>query len=121
MKINWDEWRGNLDGRVTFWSKTLLRFLGRKWCIHKFIAADDPGCFHTHPATALRIVLWGGYVEQLDTGEMRVWAPGDIGIVRPPLCHRIESLLNGRTSYSLWLRGKNVAKIELRGDGWPTT
>jgi hypothetical protein len=116
--MNWDEWRGSLDGRPTFWSKTLLRFRGCKICLHKFVGVDDPNCFHTHPATAVRIILWGGYVEELDTAERRTWWPGMIGIVRPAYCHRATALNNGRASYSLWLRGPITNTVELRGSGW---
>jgi len=112
-----DEWRGSLDGRPTFYSKTLFRAFGCKICIHKFVAADDEGCFHTHPATAVRIILKGGYTEQLERGGYFYWFPGDIGIVRPDLSHRTAGLMLGN-SYSLWIRGQITHKVELRGAGW---
>lgn len=118
FSINWDEWRGSLDGRPTFRSKTLLHFRGRKVCLHKFIAADDPDCFHTHPAHAVRIILAGGYVEELESGDRKAWRPGYIGKVPPTMSHRAARLINGKWSYSIWLRGPIVAKIELRGTGW---
>jgi hypothetical protein len=119
--IRWDEWRGSLDGRPTFWSKTLLRVGSWRLDLHKFIAGDDAGCFHTHPAHALRVILFGGYVEEVErvgAPHLRSWRPGMIGLIPPSLSHRVVSLRNGRVSYSLWIRGPKVARIELRGDGW---
>jgi len=128
----WDEWRGSLDGRPTLWIKRLLympiwrrtgKWLGCRVDLHKFIAADDPGCFHSHPAWAIRIVLWGGYDEEIFAvghgGVFKTWLPGGIGIIRPAFAHRIAGLVNGRVSYSLWLRGPVVAPVLLLGSGWP--
>jgi hypothetical protein len=95
--------------------KRLLDRWGYRVDLHKFIRADDPDCKHTHPASAIRIVLWGGYVEELRDGTLRTLQPGTIGIVRPELCHRIHRLLNGRCSYSLWLRGRKRAPVEIVG------
>lgn len=119
----WDEWRGSLDGRPTFWLKRLLKFFGCRVDLHKFIGADDQGCFHSHPAYAIRIVLWGGYVEEEMTDDygghaFHTWKPGMVGLIRPQFVHRIAFLLNGN-SYSLWLRGPIIAPIKLLGDGWP--
>lgn len=69
-------------------------------------------------ARAVRIVLAGGYVEEIETGHRRVWRPAMVGIVRPSLSHRIASLINSRVSYSLWVRAPKTAPIALRGDGW---
>ncbi|MGE3645467.1 MAG: hypothetical protein AB7F96_16585 [Beijerinckiaceae bacterium] len=113
--MRYDEWRGSFDGRPTLWIKVLVARFGCKVQLHKFIRADDPGAFHTHPAWALRVVLWGGYVEETGDGRWRTWWPGKIGIVWPSYEHRIGGLRNGRVSYSLWLRGPKVAQIETRG------
>ena len=66
--------------------------LGRKVGAQWRIRADDLTCFHTHPATAIRIILWGGYTEEIDTRipgrvlyDYRRLKPGHIGIVRPEL------------------------------------
>lgn len=117
--MNWDEWRGSLDGRPTMHIRRLAKVRGRRADLHKFVRPDDPGCFHTHPAPAIRVVLWGGYVEELEDGRLVTWQPGDFGLVRPELCHRVHSLLNGKVSYSLWLRGQVCADVALRGPGWP--
>lgn len=129
MSITWDRWIGNLDGEPVYFQKVLARWTWRGilWTLrlHKFVKADNPGCFHTHPAHAYRLVLWGGYVEEIYKpedpywGPARTWTPGDYGYVAPSLCHRVHQLINGRTSYSLWLHGPKVASIELHGPGWP--
>ena len=116
--MDWDEWRGSLDGRPVFWTKHLLCFWDCHMDLHKMVAADDKGCFHTHPAHAIRIILRGGYVEELEDGTLKTWTPGSIGWVRPSHCHRIYRLYNWEWSYSLWIRFRKVAKVELRGDGW---
>lgn len=113
--MTWDEWRGSNDGRPALLIKKLIRFRGCVVQLHKFIRADDPGCFHSHPAWAIRIVLRGGYVEELGNGRWRSWWPGRIGIVAPDYEHRIGGLLNGRESWSLWLRGPKVARVNVRG------
>jgi hypothetical protein len=121
--MRWDEWRGNAAGKPTFWIKHLFN---RPWLnirLHKMVAADAPECFHTHPAHAIRIILWGGYVEQNMVGcftrKTRGWVPGMIGHVRPSHCHRIAWLLcDGVPSYSLWIRFRKCAEIELCGTGW---
>lgn len=116
--MRWDEWRGAMDGRPTLWVKHLLCRFGRHVDIHKMVAADDEGCFHTHPAYAVRFILWGGYAEELENGIIVTWKPGRIGIVRPECSHRIAWLRNGRSSYSLWIRFRKRAKVYLRGNGW---
>lgn len=122
--MNWDEWRGSLDGRPTMFIMRLLRWTGLRVDLHKFVRADDEGCFHTHPAWAVRIVLWGGYEEEIHMGTaplryFRAWRPGSVGVIDPSYCHRISRLINGRSSYSLWLRWRVCADVSLRGPGWP--
>lgn len=116
--FTWDKWRGSYKDQPTLFIKTLASWRGWSLDLHKFVFGDEEGCYHTHPATAFRFVLWGGYVEEMEDGSRRTWRPGRIGRVEPELSHRIVSLLNGRSSYSLWLRGPRRAEIELRGPGW---
>lgn len=116
--MRWDEWRGSMDGRPTLWIRHLLCGRGYHVDLHRMVGADDPACFHTHPATAFRLVLWGGYHEEMEDGRMRRWWPGRIGVVRPDLSHRIAGLMNGRASVSLWIRFPKVATVKLRGAGW---
>ncbi len=112
--MRWDEWRGQ-GMQPVLWIKKLVRFRGCIIQIHKFVRSDGKGCFHTHPAWAIRVVLWGGYVEELWDGRKRTWWPGRIGVVHPELEHRTDRLLNGKNSYSLWLRGPRCREIVLRG------
>lgn len=107
-----------MDGRKTLWVKHLYCKKGFHIDLHKFVGVDDEGCFHSHPAWAVRLVLWGGYVEELSNGRRKIWFPGMLGLVRPKLSHRIVGLRNGRVSYSLWVRFRKCAKIELSGSGW---
>jgi hypothetical protein len=81
--------------------------------IHRIETPDDPGKFHTHPATAFRLILRGGYVEEMEDGTLREWRPGMFGIVRPETCHRIDRLLDG-PSWSLWLRGERTHEIHIK-------
>lgn len=116
-RATFTSWIGTLDGRPTLWNRDLLSWRGWRLSLHQITGADDPGCFHTHPAWALRIVLAGGYVEELENGVCVTWRPGCWGLVAPFLSHRIVRPLR-ECSYSLWLRGPKVAQIELRGTGW---
>jgi hypothetical protein len=116
--MRWDEWRGSMDGRPTLWVRHVLCGFGRHVDLHKMVAKDDPDCFHTHPAYAIRVILWGGYVEELEGGKHRMWCPGMFGIVKPTCSHRIAGLRNGRFSISLWIRFRKRGKVELRGAGW---
>lgn len=122
MKLKWDRWVGNMvegsDATPIFFIKHLVRLFGRRIDLHKFIEADLPQCFHTHPGNAIRVVLWGGYVEELPDGSKIEWKPGMIGLVRPAYSHRIDSLRNGRCSYSLWFRGRDTHIVFLEGSGW---
>lgn len=114
----WHFWIGNADDRPTFFSRHLVHWLGCRLDLHKFVGADLPGCFHTHPAVAVRLVLWGGYTEEMEDGRHRTWVPGMVGVIRPADSHRVATLLNGRSSWSLWLRFRVVAEVRLRGPGW---
>lgn len=108
-----------MDGRPTLWVRRFI-YVPKRFHLdlHKMVGKDDPNCFHTHPAYAIRIVLWGGYIEEMENGRHRTWLPGMIGIVPPSLSHRIVGLRNGHTSYSLWIRFRKRASVLLRGDGW---
>lgn len=121
--MTWDEWRGDLDNRVVMRIKHLAAWRGWKLDLHQFVDVDAPGCRHTHPAKAIRVVLWSGYIEEVEVApgvlELRVIRPGHIGIVRPELCHRVAAL-RGRMSYSLWFRWPKTHQVELRGEGWPS-
>lgn len=113
--MKWTRFIHNGDGVPVFFIRELLRLRGCTISLHRFVKADAAGCFHSHPAWAIRLVLWGGYVEERADGSWRTWFPGRIGIVRPDFEHRIGGFLNGRYSVSLWLRGPVVAKINTRG------
>lgn len=116
---HWHEWRGNLDGsRVVMLIRQVFAFRGFKLDLHKFIGPDSAGCFHSHPALAIRIVLAGGYVEEYSDGRRVRRGPGHIGLVRPDDEHRIAKLLNGRSSWSLWLRWPKSHEVRLVGSGW---
>lgn len=115
--MNWDEWRGSFDGRPTMWVRYLFKRPWLQVALHKFVAPDDPDCFHSHPAFAVRVILWGGYYEEILAGPVRAWIPGMLGIVTPTLCHRIAGLRR-MTSYSLWIRFRKIAEVKLYGTGW---
>lgn len=98
----------NKAGETVFFMRNLFKFRGWTVRLHKFTHPDDPGCFHSHPAVAYRLILWGGYVEErLDGGlhTFHKWKPGQFGRVEPDLVHRIHALLNNKFSISLWIRG----------------
>lgn len=102
------------DGRPVFSSYSINRMLFSLG-VHVFVDGDEPECFHSHPAWAFRLVLWGGYVEEVqEPRHKRIWFPGRFGLVRPDFVHRIDRLLFKR-SVSLWIRGPVVARIKTYG------
>jgi hypothetical protein len=112
------KWKANpytrKDGSTTFFMRKLFSFRGWTVRLHKFTSPDDPGCFHSHPAVAYRLILWGGYVEERLDGEIhkwRMWKPGQFGRVDPDLVHRIAHL-PGKVSISLWIRGPITHKVQ---------
>ncbi|MAS67358.1 MAG: hypothetical protein CMK82_11260 [Pseudomonadales bacterium] len=107
------------DGLPVLFIKNLIHLFGRRIDLHKIVYPDPRECFHSHPARAIRIILWGGYVEEMFDGTHRRWWPGKIGIVRHSDIHRINRLLKERPSYSLWIRGKVRHETQLKGSGWP--
>lgn len=115
--MRWDEWRGSLDGRPTMWIRYFIRHRLLHVALHKFVRADDPECFHTHPATAIRFILVGGYIEEFFDGRIVEWKPWRVGIIRPTDCHRI-AYLRESVSYSIWIRFRRTATVQLIGAGW---
>lgn len=108
------------DNLPLLYIKYIFAWRGRRIDLHKIIYPDPWECFHSHPASwAIRIILWGGYTEELHDGTMKEWKPGMIGIVRHDCIHRINRLRSGRPSYSLWIRGKVRHPTGLFGTGWP--
>lgn len=118
MSLNWDEWRGSLDGKKTMWIKRLIQFKGFRLDLHKFVGSDDFECFHSHPAKAFRFVLWGGYIEQFENHLYNRMPMFSFGFIKPETVHRVSKLING-PSYSLWLRWPKTHKVWIVGYGWP--
>lgn len=126
--MKWDEWRYNKDeNKPVFYIKDIFSLLGFKIEIHKMVAADDHECYHSHPAHAIRFILWGGYWEEWlegkteegnDIHRLKKWKVLRIGWVKPSFSHRIERLVNDKSSYSLWIRFPKSAKVKLTGKGW---
>jgi hypothetical protein len=100
----------NKAGETTFHMRKLFKFRGWSIRLHKFTHADDPNCFHSHPAVAYRLILWGGYVEQTIDDQFITWKPFRFGKIEPDFAHRIHRLLK-RESISLWIRGPITHKV----------
>lgn len=115
------EWETSKSSRTDGIPPMLIKRLFKSaWLgidLHKMICSDVKDCFHTHPYYAVRIVLYGGYLEETENGEVHWWLPGRCGIVKPQTSHRIAALYD-KVSYSLWIRFKKIATIELKGKGW---
>jgi len=107
------------DNLPLIYIKYIANLFGRRIDLHKIAWPDPWECFHSHPANAIRIVLWGGYVEEYYDGRMVERKPGHIGLVRYSDIHRINRLRHERPSYSLWFRGKVRHQTQLKGTGWP--
>lgn len=122
--MKWDRWIGSREPhRPVMLTKHLVNiYKPFRFVIdlHKMIAADMVQCYHTHPYDALRIPLWGGYVEELVDGTHKFIWPFRISIVTYDYCHRVHSMLLARASYSLWIRFEAPYPIDTRGEGWKT-
>lgn len=132
----WDEWRGTeAEDPVMFIRRLLVlpvwrragKTLSIRIDLHKIVAADGADCFHTHPAWAIRIILWGGYLEEIFNpapnghwfARFAYWLPLTMGIVAPTFAHRIAHVLDKKYgSWSIWIRGPVVADVGLVGPGW---
>jgi len=116
--MRWDRviWNKGNEGDPVFAIKTLFRLPGGwRIRIHKFVQPDLEGCFHSHPAHAWRLILWGGYVEQTPDGKFHSWKPGSFGHIAPEFEHRIHRLINYKASYSLWIRGPMIRDVKTKG------
>lgn len=94
-------------------SKYLFQGRGRRIDLHRLMKPDGLDQFHSHPARSFRIILWGGYIEQMETGQYKVWKPGMMGYIPKDLCHRIHLVFD--PCYTLWFRGKDRFKVRLVG------
>lgn len=101
----------NKAGESVFSILNLIKFRGWTVRVHRFDHADDAGCFHSHPAVAYRLILWGGYWEETIWGDLVEWRPGSFGKIVPDFEHRIHKLRK-RSSYSLWIRGPITHKVK---------
>ena len=121
--FKWSEWRGSFDGRPTMYIKHLVHLFGYRIDIHKMVRGDDPYCFHSHPATAYRWVIKGGYTEEVVKDDLHCTfietiKPGSFSKVTPDYIHRIDRLSDHKSSWSIWFRGRKTDKIKLIGKGW---
>lgn len=122
--FSWDGWRGSGNRAVVIY-KHLLKVGEWQIDLHKIAGVDKIGCYHSHPAWAYRIVLWGGYEEVIVEEDPKgVWTIRNIkifgflahGWVAPEYVHNIYKV-KPRT-YTLWIRGPKTHKVRLIGKGW---
>jgi len=103
----------NIDGSAPYlvrWSINLPFGLSLK--LHQILRPDDDRCQHDHPWWFLRLILWGGYVEELADRQQnclpwRPWAPWRVYFCPLHFRHRIRSL-HRESSWSLVLCGRKV-------------
>ena len=132
-KVKWDKWCGQNKDDPALYVKHLLRIpywrRAGKWRsmridLHKICLEDALGTFHSHPAWAMRIILWGEYIEEIlpdiATGQDRhdYWGFLSFGIIAPAFSHGIRSVRI--PTYTLWIRGPVVADIKITKDGVTT-
>lgn len=117
--MRWDKGVGSRPdpgNNPTMLLKRLVKVGGRRIDLHRMVQQDLPERYHTHPGEAIRIILWGWYVEELEGGRHRLWLPGMFGLVRRSCSHRIHAA--SRRCFTLWVRGREHVPVELRGKGW---
>lgn len=114
----WQYWIGTVEPyRPVMLIRNLVTIGSFKIDLHKMVERDPIGCFHTHPYDAIRVPLWGGYIEELQSGMIKFIYPFRIGRVGHAYSHRIKGLL-GSVSYSLWIHGPAIHKVQKLGEGW---
>lgn len=108
------KWRGFSSDKLSDHLRTLVLFRlgGRAIRLHDFRDIDTSGVYHGHPARSIRIILYGGYDEELPDGHIQCWRPGMIGYVRPEFQHRIVRLAK-KNSLSLWIRGRKRFDVKV--------
>lgn len=111
-----------LNDYLTRWSLWLP--FGYSIKLHKIVRTDDDRCEHDHPWNFTRVILWGGYKENIHGIEhtRRPWRPWAFWRIYPCSArfqHRITELLNGQVSWTLVFAGpKNRHWGFYTLDGW---
>lgn len=101
----------NKAGQPVFFMRKLFGFRGWSVRLHKFTQGDDEGCYHSHPAVAYRLILWGGYVEETPDGKWHNCNWLHVSKITPDFVHRIDHL-HGKSSISLWIRGPITHQVQ---------
>lgn len=123
-----------------FYTRRLISAFGWTLDLHKFVAADPPNDYHSHPYRARRLVLSGGYEEHVmppnspvihreddkrlsfvEEPLVNVLHEGHGGWVEPSTVHRIADIrayagakyLNSShyPAFSLWWHGPRTAGV----------
>jgi hypothetical protein len=95
--------------------KKLVSFGGFQINLHRITGRDHVNVFHSHPAKAIRILLKGGYIEEVPKGrysDYDYWHCGRIGFIEPQFVHRIAHV-EDNGSWTLWIRWPITHKIKL--------
>lgn len=124
--MKWDRTVGEAeDGLPVLYIKHLVHLFGMRIDLHKIRAKDPNDVFHSHPATAIRLILKNGYWEEVPESFVRNgqkyfrWGgrgSNRIGIVRPGFVHRIFAAGPRYPAYSLWFRGRITHDIHIYND-----
>lgn len=122
--FSWDGWRGSGEKAVLIY-KHVMKWGDWQIDLHKIVDADEYQCYHSHPAWAYRIILWGWYdevvLEEDRPGTWTIrgikrWSMGMRGWVSPDYVHNIYKVK--APTYTLWIRGPKTHEIKLIGKGW---
>ena len=124
--MKWDGWRGNSNGEInnitidkaTMLIKNVFKCSRFGVNVHLFVGSDGENCFHSHQSLNFRLILWGGYIEELENGRKKVWLPLMFGFVPHNYSHRVCKVI-GKKCCTLWIKGRVVKhKVMLTGTGW---
>lgn len=118
----------NLDQTDQYLVRWSLRLpFGWSAKIHHILLPDHDRCSHDHPWNFVRVIIWGGYIEECGNcaktvlahrKPWRPWAPWRIYWCGPHFRHRITYLPNGH-SYSLVFVGPKFRNWGFfTKDGW---
>ena len=99
----------DIAGENVYMRRWGIELFGYKIKIHQILRPDDDRCEHDHPYWMFRIILWGGYSEEVGCDgfchKIKVCRPGHISFCPATYRHRISKLHNGHSSWSFVIAG----------------
>ena len=95
------------EGELHFKRWRLIKTPWFEVYIHGIYMEDLDEHLHNHPWKIWTMILWGGYLEKIHTGRIRLRRPGHISYAKISYFHKIDKMKKVPT-YSLAIVGKRI-------------